>query len=181
MGVKFINMENEKLELSKYMASAMENIISDALKAAFMNPKELFFIISFKKAMIKAENKRKEQEERGNHIPPFLIASITSQCNLFCKGCYARANKSCGEDVTKEQLSSNRWAEIMQEASSLGISFILLAGGEPMLRMDVIESAAKQKDIIFPIFTNGTMIGKQYINLFDSNAIYYQLLVWKET
>lgn len=151
------------------MAGAIERIISDAIKAAFMNPKELVFILSFKKAMIKAEEKRKEQEERGTHIPPFLIASITSQCNLFCKGCYARANKTCGEDVAKEQLSSNRWAEIMKEASSLGISFILLAGGEPMLRMDVIESAAKQKDIIFPIFTNGTMIGDQYINLFDSN------------
>ena len=36
-----------------------------------------------------------------------------------------------------------------------------------MLRRDVIQAAAKNKDILFPIFTNGTFLDEQYIKLFD--------------
>ena len=32
----------------------------------------------------------------------------------------------------------------------------MLAGGEPLLRWDVIEAAGQMKNILFPIFTNGT-------------------------
>ncbi len=110
-----------------------------------------------------------EYMSNGENIPAFLISSITSNCNLFCKGCYARENKSCGEGFKKEQLSSERWGDIFKEARELGISFILLAGGEPLMRSDVIEKAADVKEIMFPIFTNGTMFQDEYIKLFDKN------------
>ena len=51
----------------------------------------------------------------------------------------------------------------------MGISFILLAGGEPMMRKEVIEKAASVKEIMFPIFTNGTMFNEEYIKLIDKN------------
>lgn len=56
---------------------------------------------------------------------------------------------------------------IFTEAAALGISFCLLAGGEPLLRRDVLEHAAQTSDIIFPIFTNGTVIDKAYLKMFD--------------
>ena len=49
------------------------------------------------------------------------------------------------------------------------ISLILLAGGEPLLRHDVIEVAALHKNIVFPVFTNGTMIQNDYLERFDRN------------
>ncbi len=49
----------------------------------------------------------------------------------------------------------------------MGISFILLAGGEPMLRRDIIEAAGRKQNILFPIFTNGTFIDERYFELFD--------------
>lgn len=49
------------------------------------------------------------------------------------------------------------------------ISFILLAGGEPLLRFDVISEAAKHKSILFPIFTNGLFVADKYMELFDKN------------
>ena len=61
------------------------------------------------------------------------------------------------------------WDKVFGEASDLGVSFILLAGGEPMLRIDVIEAASTHKDIMFPIFTNGTYINDQYLKLFDKS------------
>ncbi|WP_330399492.1 radical SAM protein [Agathobacter ruminis] len=56
------------------------------------------------------------------------------------------------------QLTNEEWYRIFDEADDLGISFILLAGGEPLLRRDVIEAAGQKKNILFPIFTNGTFM-----------------------
>ena len=51
----------------------------------------------------------------------------------------------------------------------MGISFIVLAGGEPLLREDVITKASNFPEILFPIFTNGTMLNKDYLKLLDNN------------
>ena len=51
----------------------------------------------------------------------------------------------------------------------MGISFIVLAGGEPMIRDDVIAKATEFPEILFPIFTNGTMLNEDYLKLFDDN------------
>ncbi|ERI91748.1 radical SAM domain protein [Clostridiales bacterium oral taxon 876 str. F0540] len=159
----------EKFDLSEYMSSGIENIVKNIVKASLKNPKETAFVMKYMLASKEAQRKRALLSNKGQDIPPFLISSITSRCNLFCKGCYARANKSCGENLDINQLSTKRWGEIFREAGDLGVSFILLAGGEPLMRKDVIEEAARVKDIIFPIFTNGTIIDNNYINLFDSN------------
>lgn len=112
---------------------------------------------------------REQHEAIGEHIPPFLIASIASQCNLRCAGCYARAGGACAEAPASEDLPASEWRRIFDEAASLGVSFVLLAGGEPLLRSDVISEAAGCSDIVFPIFTNGTLLDATYLALFDQN------------
>ncbi len=64
-------------------------------------------------------------------------------------------------------MTSEEWLRIFEEADDLGISFILLAGGEPMIRRDIIETAGKRSNILFPVFTNGTFMDEQYFDLFD--------------
>ncbi|MBL4934684.1 radical SAM protein [Clostridium sp. YIM B02515] len=159
----------EKFDLSEYMSSGIENIVKNIVKASLKNPKETAFVMKYMLASKEAQRKRTLLSNKGQDIPPFLISSITSRCNLFCKGCYARANKSCGENLDINQLSTERWGEIFRESGDLGVSFILLAGGEPLMRKDVMEEAAKVKEVIFPIFTNGTIIDNNYVKLFDSN------------
>lgn len=66
-----------------------------------------------------------------------------------------------------EQLSDEEWLGLFNEADELGVSFILLAGGEPMLRRGVIEAAGGLTNIVFPIFTNGTYMDQRYFDLFD--------------
>jgi len=158
---------SETFLLAEYLNKAMKNIVSGALKASLKNPKESAFILKYIQKSKRAEKVRMKYEESGSHIPPFLIASITTSCNLFCKGCYARANHACHENGTQNQLSCNKWHDIFTEATNLGISFILLAGGEPLMRKDVIECASLFESIVFPVFTNGTMVNEDYINLFD--------------
>ena len=99
----------------------------------------------------------------------FLIASITSNCNLHCAGCYARSNDACSDEDAFSQLTKRDWAKVFYEARDLGIGFILLAGGEPMIRRDVIEAAGEIPEIIYPIFTNGTMIDEKYLELLDKH------------
>lgn len=155
----------KEFNLEKYLTGGVENIVKGALKATFSNPQESVFMAKYAIASREASRKRAEAEERGEHIPPFLIASITSSCNLHCAGCYARSNHACVDEPPVDQLSGAEWGRIFGEAAELGIGFILLAGGEPMIRRDVIEMAGERPDILFPIFTNGTMINESYIEL----------------
>lgn len=161
-------MDND-FNLSEYMSNGIENIVKSIIKASLKSPKETAFIMNYMISSKEAKKRRKALEVEGTNIPPFLISSITSNCNLHCKGCYARANKSCGDGIAIKQMSAERWGEIFDEAKELGVSFVLLAGGEPLMRTEVIQSAAEIKEIIFPIFTNGTMINDSYINLFNKN------------
>ena len=43
----------------------------------------------------------------------------------------------------------------------------MLAGGEPMLRRDIIEQAGTMRNILFPVFTNGIYMDEPYLELFD--------------
>lgn len=159
----------ETFDIQEYMTKGVERVVSDAIKATLKNPKESAFMAKFAFASKAASKKRRKAEDNGEHIPPFLIASITSQCNLHCAGCYSRCNHATVDSKPVEQLKGEEWAKIFDEADDLGISFILLAGGEPMLRRDVIEAAAERKNILFPIFTNGTYMDERYFELFDNS------------
>jgi MoaA/NifB/PqqE/SkfB family radical SAM enzyme len=161
-------MSNE-FSLSEYMSEGIENIIKNVIKSSIKNPKETVFIMKYMLANKEAKNKRDMLENGEEHIPPFIMGSIATNCNLHCKGCFARANKSCGDNLKDSEISVERWGEIFIEAKELGVSFILLLGGEPLMRRDVIEKAASVKEIIFPVFTNGTMFDDDYIKLFDKN------------
>ena len=160
---------NEEFNLEEYLSHGVENIVKSAMKASLKNPKESLFIAKYALSSREARKIRVNHEKIGEHIPPFLIASITSSCNLHCVGCYARANQSCGDKAVDNELTEAEWRKIFLEGSELGIGFILLAGGEPFMRQDVIETAAEFKNIIFPIFTNGTMINETYLNIFNKN------------
>ena len=156
----------EEFDLQNYMTEGVERIVTDAIKATFKNPKESAFMLRFAAASRTASRKRRKAEDKGEHIPPFLIASITSSCNLHCAGCYSRCNHATVDSEPVKQLTDEEWLRVFDEAEGLGISFILLAGGEPMLRRGVIEAAGKKKKILFPIFTNGTFLDEQYLKLF---------------
>ncbi len=158
---------DQAFDIQSYMTKGVEKIVSDALRATMHNPRESAYMLKFASAGKKASRKRQEAEKAGEHIPPFLISSITSGCNLHCAGCYSRSNGATNDCGPKDQLSAAEWRKIFDEAQDLGVSFILLAGGEPLLRWDVINEAAEKPDILFPIFTNGTFIGEKYMDLFD--------------
>lgn len=157
----------QQFDLQKHIEQGVEKIVADTIKATLKNPKESAFMVRFAAASRKASKTRMKNEEEGLHVPAFLIASITSRCNLNCAGCYSRFNKATVDTAPVQQLTSEEWLRIFREAEELGISFIMLAGGEPMIRRDIIEAAGSMQNIIFPVFTNGTFVDERYFKLFD--------------
>ena len=157
------------MNLQDHIAKGVEKIVSDTLKATMKDPRESAFMLKFAAASCKATKTRQKLAENGENIPSFLIASITSSCNLHCAGCYSRFNKATVDSKPVKQLSSEEWLDIFRQAEELGVSFIMLAGGEPMLRWEVIENAGKMQNILFPIFTNGTYLNENYLKLFDKS------------
>ena len=158
-----------EFHLEKYLTRGVESIVKSAFRATLNNPAESLFMAKFAAASKRASKKREDAEKRGEHIPPFLIASITSNCNLHCAGCYARANQACSDSAPVSQLTDREWQKIFLEARDLGVGFILLAGGEPMIRRDVLTAAGDIPEILFPVFTNGTLIDDSYIKMLEDH------------
>ena len=157
----------ERMDIQQYLTEGVEAIVRDALRATLRDPKESLFMARFAAASRKASERRAGNEKDGIHVPSYLIASITSSCNLHCAGCYSRANHATEDCAPQRQLTTEQWDSIFRQAEDLGVSFILLAGGEPLLRQDVIQAAGKHPNILFPIFTNGTFLGDKYFQLLD--------------
>ncbi len=162
-----MNKTGNDFDLQEYLTKGVEGVIADAVRATLRNPRESAFMLKFAAASKAASRHRRKLEDAGEHVPSFLIASITSKCTLHCAGCYSRCNHATVDAEPVSQLTGEEWLRIFDEAEELGISFILLAGGEPMLRRDIIEAAGKKQNIMFPIFTNGTFMDERYFELFD--------------
>ncbi|KNZ43095.1 radical SAM/SPASM domain-containing protein [Acetobacterium bakii] len=157
------------MNLNKMMDQGIAQIMTTARRFYLNNAKGRAFLMGILPEMVKSTTRRKLQEKEGLHVPPFLIASITSQCNLHCAGCYARAGGGCGTTISKANMEADQWGNIFDQASRLGVAFILLAGGEPFLRRDILELAGEYPNVIFPIFTNGTMLDEETIELLNTH------------
>ena len=158
-----------KYNLEQYLSQSVARLIGRIAKATVKNPKASLFMARYAGWSAAAAQKRKEAEERGEHIPAFLIAGITASCNLHCKGCYARANHSCADETPHKNplLTAEEWNRVFDEAEDLGIAFILLAGGEPFMRPEVLSAAGGHPKILFPVFTNGTLFTEKNTALLE--------------
>ncbi|MGN0702671.1 MAG: radical SAM/SPASM domain-containing protein [Lentihominibacter sp.] len=164
-------MRDSQFNLEEYLTRGVEKIVGGIIKSTLKNGEASRFMFHYAKAAGAAIRKRHEHEINGEHIPAFLIASITSACNLHCAGCYARAVDMCfdGSREEKPLMSTEDWDRVFGEAEELGVSFVILAGGEPMLRKDVLEAAGHHRNILFPVITNGTLIGEELLVLLTNN------------
>jgi len=107
-----------------------------------------------------AARRRARMAREGLHVPPIAIFSITNKCNLRCKGCYAQAIRGDAED----ELSVERMRGIVAEADELGISFFVIAGGEPLTRPEIVDIARDFPHIIFLLITNGLLLTPELVN-----------------
>jgi MoaA/NifB/PqqE/SkfB family radical SAM enzyme len=145
----------------KQMNDSLKHFFSEALRVSYRNPAMALFLAGTIIRQKKAAKLRLTWERRGIHVPPYLIASITKSCNLRCKGCYAQVHQQKADS----ELPTGRWREIFNEASQLGISVIMIAGGEPFTRPEFLELTKAFPEIVFPVFTNGLLLDHKLINI----------------
>lgn len=103
----------------------------------------------------RAASIRREYERQGVLVPPVMMISLTSRCNLSCRGCYMQARqREAAPEMTAEQLGS-----VVAQASDLGVSVVVFAGGEPLLRAgEILALAEEYPHLLFVAFTNGLLI-----------------------
>ncbi len=144
----------EKTNLNLLLSGAIEAVTKDAQRVLHKNPGMAGFLLDTLSNQKKAERLRAKNEAEGVTVPPYMIISVTDSCNLRCKGCYSRAQHRKAET----ELGINRLRSLISEARELGVSFVFLAGGEPLLRPEILDMADEFPEIIFPLFTNGLLI-----------------------
>lgn len=100
-------------------------------------------------------------------IPLSGSLDLTHQCNLNCIHCYLGERRHC-QDQTVEEMNTDRILSVIDEIADAGCLYLLITGGEPLLRNDFprIYTYAKEKGIIVTVFTNGTLITDAVIKLF---------------
>lgn len=104
---------------------------------------------------------------KGNQLglPISGTFELTARCNFNCKMCYVHQNDSVNK---KNELTADQWLSLAKEASSKGMIFLLLTGGEPFLRSDFEEiyTGLIQMGIIVSINTNASLYDENIRRLF---------------
>lgn len=103
--------------------------------------------------------------------PPFLISwNITRRCNQKCAHCYLDA----GELEGRDEISTPEAFRFIDEIAGLSAgAMLVLTGGEPLLRPDILEvaSLASSKGLTVVLGTNGTLLDKITIEKLLSSGV----------
>lgn len=95
---------------------------------------------------------------RSRRAPPgpVVIWNLVRRCNLTCKHCYSI---SADKDFPGELSTAEVYA-VMDDLRAFGVPVLILSGGEPLLRPDIFEVAARAKALGFytGLSSNGTLI-----------------------
>ena len=162
-------------ELKRYLNSIDPNITKLFLSWAFRNPRYIKSFIRLANSYRHCKQLRDIKLSEGIKVPPFLIISITSKCNLSCIGCYASATGMlrCGgstSNATNSPLNREQWSKIIAEASELGVFGFLIGGGEPFLFPNLLELCEEYKYRLFIIATNGTALTENDFKILENSS-----------
>lgn len=83
----------------------------------------------------------------------FAEIDVTDNCNLRCRHCYHFHGKT---DFKTQELPLSVWEKRFSSLHKSGVRAVLLVGGEPALRPDVLMLADKTFPIVY-VITNGTI------------------------
>ncbi len=93
---------------------------------------------------------------RCNPPGPVVIWNLIRRCNLTCKHCYSiSANKDFPDELGTDEVFA-----VMEDLKAFRVPVLILSGGEPMLRPDILAIARRAKEMGFYVglSSNGTLI-----------------------
>ena len=93
---------------------------------------------------------------------PVVIWNLVRRCNLTCKHCY-----SISADIDfPGELSTQQVFKVMDDLKRFRVPVLILSGGEPLLRPDIlaISQRAKAMGFYVGLSSNGTLISEENID-----------------
>lgn len=101
-------------------------------------------------------------------IPISGNIELSRRCNLNCVHCYVGEQAEVRKRADRE-LSTARWQAVIDEITAAGCLYLLITGGEPLLRKDFtqIYLHAKRNGLLVTVFSNGTLIDERTLDLFS--------------
>lgn len=108
-----------------------------------------------------------QKKERQVHSLYAFELEITARCNNNCRHCYINLPAN-DRQAQADELSLQEIASIADQALELGAVWVLLTGGEPLLRPDFadIYLMLKRKGLLVSVFTNAALVHDEHIALF---------------
>lgn len=103
----------------------------------------------------------------AKRVPVSGTFELTARCNLNCRMCYIHMSpeeqSACGKE-----LSAAQWLQLGRQAVDAGMVYLLITGGEPMLRPDFPEIYTEmvKMGVKVSINTNGTLITPAVLECF---------------
>jgi MoaA/NifB/PqqE/SkfB family radical SAM enzyme len=95
---------------------------------------------------------------RKRHIDTAILG-ITRRCLYSCEHCYDASNRH-----TEDIVPVGRWIETVQQLQQIGVSVIVLSGGEPFLRYSALLDILANADLNlsdFHVHTSGFDVTRQ--------------------
>ncbi|MBI4507171.1 MAG: radical SAM protein [Chloroflexi bacterium] len=103
----------------------------------------------------------------ARRIPIDGSLELTHRCNFNCVHCYV--NLPAGDGAARRsELTFDEVCHLLDDMAAAGTLWLLITGGEVLLRRDFadIYRYAKHRGFIITIFTNGAMITERIADLF---------------
>ncbi len=125
---------------------------------SYLTPRQRvrLFDTLFNHAFFLGGKRRDHIEAHDGFRPPFImILSPTYHCNLRCKGCYTLGYG------TRPELPYEVVDRILNECEMLGIYFITVLGGEPLVYPHLFKMIEAHPNLFFQVYTNGTLMTKE--------------------
>lgn len=99
--------------------------------------------------------------------PISAILELTPRCNLRCRMCYIRMTPEEMAPRGRER-TAEEWLTLAEELRDAGVVFMLLTGGEPLLRPDFprLYRALIGMGFSLSLNTNGTLVNDEIAALF---------------
>jgi radical SAM protein with 4Fe4S-binding SPASM domain len=91
----------------------------------------------------------------------------TARCNLNCRHCYISV--PAGDRAAKRrELGAAEIGRVGAEATSLGVVWCLITGGEPLLRKDFFDVylGLRKEGLLLSVYTNATLVNREHADFF---------------
>ena len=105
--------------------------------------------------------------------PLSATIELTERCNLNCLHCYI--NKAATDDASQsKELDTSTWKHVLDQMAEAGTLFLLITGGEPLLRPDFkqIFTHARRLGMLVTLFSNATLLTPEMANLLSDLSLH---------